>query len=84
MRAGDDERGVVGSGRALDAVEGREERLELELVLPGVGEGDVVGRERLPVLHFTPLRILKVQVRPSALLVQLLARPGRVSRYLSP
>ncbi len=72
-RAGDDERGVVRRSRGLDAIEGREERLQLELVLlRQQAKAMSCAVERAgPSLDFTPWRILKVQVSLLALLVQL-------------
>ena len=84
VRAGDDHRGIVGSRDRLDAVERREKRLELLLPLVVEAEGDVPSGQGTPSLHITPLRILKVHVRPSALVVQLSASPGAFSRYWSP
>ena len=49
-RAGDHDGRVVGGGRRLDALQRREEGLQLVLEHEVVGEGDVVRRERHAVL----------------------------------
>ena len=59
--ADDDERGVVRRLGALDAVQRREEGSELEVLLVGVAEGDVVRGERFAV---APLDALADLERP--------------------